>query len=311
MSDLLNLLDSKGRTAEDRAKAAAVAEKVNAEAKARWDDPAWRAEMAALLTQSILEGFTYETFYDDIISVERVGFDDRFIFEEETGLEVFKIAKGGHIEASALVSEQMEMPRDTLGFHVWEFEDKMRSGFAKSASALRSLAVRRLDASMHLQLRALVEAAITPMSPYYISGSGISQSALNQAIREVRDESETGQVTIYGRSGVVDQIMDFDGYSDEALEEIRKRGRLGVYRGAQVIQARNYKDQYGRSFAPANELFVIADDSTKFVLYGGLLSKDYVEDANWYWHYIGRQDFGGVVHRPERIRRMVDTSTES
>lgn len=308
MSELMNLIDSKGKNSEDRAKAREIAEAVNEEARRFWEDPNWRREAAAVLTQSIQEGFDYETFYDDIVGIDRIGFDDRVILEEETGLEVFFIAKGGHIEASTMVSEKMEIPRDTLGFHVYEFEDKMKSNFAKSASTLRNLAVRRLDATMHLQLRSLVEAGIDSGSPYYTSGAGINQAALNQAIREVRDESESGVVTIVGRSPVVDQITDFTGYADEALEEIRRRGRLGVYRGASVTSVRNYKDQNGVSFAPANELWVISDDSSYFALYGDMLSKEYVEQDNWYWHYIGRQDFGGVMHHPERVRRFVDTN---
>jgi hypothetical protein len=107
---------------------------------------------------------------------------------------------------------------------------------------------------------------------------------------------------------MVDQIMDFPGFADEALEEIRKRGRLGVYRGASVVQVMNWKDEQGTSFIPANEMYVVGDDAGLFAMYGGLKSKEYVEDDNWYWHYIGRQDFGGVLHRPERARRFVDTS---
>lgn len=308
MSILKTMIDNYGRSPEDRAKALELVEKVNAEAKANWHDPEWRREMAAVLTQSILEGFQFETFYDQIVDVERLGFNDRAILEEETGLEVFFIAKGGHIEASAMVSEALELPRDTLGFHVYEFEDKMEANFAKNAATLRNLAVRRLDAGVNQQIRALVEAAIDGASPYYISGAGLSQSALNQAIREVRDESESGVVSIIGRSPMVDQITDFPGFADEALEEIRLRGRLGVYHGASVTAARNFKDENGDSYIPANELFVIAQDAGMFAMYGGLKSKEYVEQDNWYWHYIGRQDFGGVVHRPERIRRMVDTA---
>lgn len=308
MSNFKNLIDNYGRSKEDRAKALELIDKVNEEAKANWEDPAWRRQMAAVLTQSILEGFTFETFYDQIVRTERVGFDDRVFLEEETGLEVFYTAKGGHIEASTMVSEVLTLPRDTLGFHVYEFEDKMASGFAKTAAQLRSLAVRRLDAGVHKELRLLVEAAIDSGSPYYISGAGVSEAALKQAIREVRDESETGVVTVMGRSAMVDQITDFTGYADEALEEIRKRGRLGVYRGASIVSIRNWKDQNGVSFAPANEMYVVADDSSMMALYGGIKTKEYVEDDNWYWHYIGRQDFGGVVHRPERIRRIVDTA---
>lgn len=308
METLKNLIDNYGRSSEDRAKAQGLIEKVNADAKANWHDPAWRRAMAAVLTQSILEGFQFETFYDQIIDVERMGFDDRAILEEETGLEVFFIAKGGHIEASSLVSEVLELPRDTLGFHVYEFEDKMEANFAKNAASLRNLAVRRLDAGVNQQIRALVEAAIDSSSPYYISGAGLSQSALNQAIREVRDETESGNVTIMGRSPMVDQIADFPGFADEALEEIRARGRLGVYHGTSIIAAKNFKDEVGDSYIPANELFVIASDAGMFAMYGGLKSKEYVEQDNWYWHYVGRQDFGGVVHRPERIRRVVDTN---
>lgn len=308
MSIFKNLIDNYGRSPEDREKAAKLIEAVNQEAKENWEDPEWRREMAAVLTQSILEGFRYESFYDQIIDVERVGFDDRVIIEEETGLEVFFIAKGGHIEASSMVSEVLEMPRDTLGFHVYEFEDKMQANFAKSAATLRSLAVQRLDAEVNQQIRALVEASIDSGSPYYITGAGLSQTALNQAIREVRDESNGGAITIYGRAPMVDQIADFPGFADEALEEIRARGRLGVYHGASVVAATNFKDQNGVSYTPANELFVMSSDAGRFAMYGGLKSKEYVEQDNWYWHYLGRQDFGGVMIRPERVRRVVDTN---
>lgn len=305
---LKQFIDNHGRTSAERAKALELIEKVNAEARENWEDPDWRRAMAAVITRSILEGFTFETFYDQIITVERVGFDDRVILEEETGLTVFFIAKGGHIEASAMVSEAMELPRDTLGFHVFEFEDKMQSNFAKSAAQLRNLAVRRLDWGVNKQVKALIEAAIPSGNEYYVSGASLGATALNTAIRQVRDESESGVITLYGRSTMVDQIADFTGFADEALEEIRARGRLGVYRGASVVQVRNWKDENGVSFIPANELYVVSQDAGTFAMYGGLKAKEYVEQDNWYWHYIGRQDFGGALPHSERVRRFVDTS---
>lgn len=304
---LKELLDNKGRTAEERAAYRELVEEVNALAKENWGDPEFQRESARLLTESILEGFELQSFFDEIVNVERVGFDDRVYIEEMTGLKVFYIAKGGHIEASALVSETLTLPRDTLGFHVYEFADKLRSGYAEAMGRLRNLAVRRLDWGSTNALKNLVQASIPNGSPYYISGAGVSQAALNQAIREVADESESGVVTIYGRSTMVDQIADFSGFADEALEEVRARGRLGRYRGASIIQARNWKDEDGGSFLPANELWVVGDNAGRFAFYGGLLSKDW-EDTEWYWHYIGRQDFGGIVHHPERVRRVVDTS---
>lgn len=304
---LKKLLDNKGRTPEERAEYRKLVDQVNELARANWDEPEFQRESARLLTESILEGFELESFFDEIVNVERVGFDDRVFINEMTGLKVFYIAKGGHIEASSLVSETLTLPRDTLGFHVYEFADKLRSGYAENMARLRNLAVRRLDWGTTNALKNLLQAAIPNGSPYYISGAGVSQAALNQAIREVADESESGAVTIYGRSTMVDQIADFPGFSDEAQEEIRARGRLGRYRGATIVQARNWKDEDGASHLPANEMWVVGDSAGRFAFYGGLLSKDW-EDTEWYWHYQGRQDFGGIVHRPERVRRIVDTS---
>lgn len=308
MSSFRDLLNNKGRTPEEIAKYEELIKAVNEDAQKNWEDPAWRREMARVLTISILEGFRFETFYDRVVDVERVGFDDKVQIREETGLKVFFIAKGGHIEASALVSEIFELPRDTLGFHVYEFEDKMQAGFAKTAAELRNLAVQRLDWGVANQIKALVEATIDVSSPYYESGAGLSQATLNTAITEVRDESMTGSVTLYGRATMVEQISDFTGYADEAREEIRRRGLIGVYKGANVVVAKNWKDEDGASYIPANELYVISNDAGKFGIYGGLKTKEYVELDNWYWHYLGRQDFGGAFHRPERIRRIVDTS---
>ena len=58
-ADFKKLIDNYGRTSEQRAAATELIDKVNAEAKANWEDPAWRRQMAAVLTQSILEGFTF------------------------------------------------------------------------------------------------------------------------------------------------------------------------------------------------------------------------------------------------------------
>lgn len=308
MNLLKTLIANDGSTAEQREAARTLIQEINADAKANWTDPLWRRQMAGVLTESILEGFELETFYDQLIEVERVGFEDRVILEEETGLKVFFTAKGGHIEASAMVSEVLEMPRDTMGFHVYEFEDALQANFAKNISTLRNLAVRRLDWGVALQVKALIEAAIGSGDPQYVTGAGLSQTALDTALREVQDEAGLGsQVTIAGRSTMVNQISGFTGFADEALEEIRQRGRLGRYRGANVIQLENFKDEDGNSYMPANEMYIMSQDCGKFVTYGGLLTKEYDELDNWYWHYVGRQDFGGIVYRPDRIRRFVDT----
>ena len=64
-----SLLDNKGRTAEEREAAKVAREEIDQIAKDNWQDPEWRREMAAVLTESILEGFELQSFFDQIVDL--------------------------------------------------------------------------------------------------------------------------------------------------------------------------------------------------------------------------------------------------
>ena len=148
-----------------------------------------------------------------------------------------------------------------------------------------------------------------------MTGSGLSLTALNTAIRGVRDEANDHNVTIVGRVTMTDQIIELltsnssnPGFIPETNERLLAGGVMGNYRGARVVTLTNYADDAKTPFFPANEMYVIGADAARFAFWGGLLSKEYIEEDNWYWHFLARRDFGGVVHRPSRLRRIVDTS---
>lgn len=311
-----HMIDSRGRSTEERDALKRKVEALNAEAAANWDNPTWRAEMAQQVTQEILFGFEHENLLSLMTSVENAPFEGRVFIKETRGLKAFWTARGGYIEASTLRSDVMELPRDMIGFHVYEFEDKLRTNFAETQATLIQLGTQRMDSEVNLRALRLFQAAIPPTSPYYIAGAGLSLTALNTAIREVADSTlNQGEIAIIGRRTMLDQITDeltqagsYAGFLPQTNEELLTRGVLGSYRGARIVALRNFKDDEDQAFFPANELFVVATDASKFAFWGGLLAKEYTEDDNWYWHYLARRDFGGAIYRPDRIRRVVDTS---
>lgn len=313
------MIDSFNVSDEDRAKIRAMKDEANRIASENWDDPAWRREMAAELTEEIYRGFDHENLLSLFAQVENVPFDGRVFVKEVRGLRAFWVSRGGYIEASDMRAEVMEIPRDTIGFHVYEFEDKLRSNFSETQQTLVRLAGQRMDAEVNLRCFSLFQAAVPASSDYYSTGAGLSLSTLNAALRRVRDESLDGTVSIVGRATMTDQIVDEvmgassngSGFLPETNEALLSRGVLGVYRGARIITLKNYDDDTRRPFFPANELWVVGRDASKFAFFGGLLSKEYVEDDNWYWHYLARRDFGGVVTRPERLHRIVDSSQDA
>lgn len=309
-------IDSHGRTAEERNALRADVDRLNADAQANWDNPVWRREMAQYITETILMGFDHENLLQSLTTVENAPFDGRVLVKETRGLRAYWTARGGYIEASTIRSDIMEIPRDMIGFHVYEFEDKLRTNFAESQATLIELGTQRLDAEVNLRVLRLFQAAIPSSSPYYITGASVSLAALNTALREVADATlDAGSVTIVGRRTMIDQIVDeltvnnnYSSFLPQTNEDLLKRGMLGSYRGANIVALTNFRDDENVPFFPGNEMFIVAQDASKFAFWGGLLSKEWTEQDNWYWHYMARRDFGGLVHRPDRIRRVVDTS---
>lgn len=307
------LIDSFGQANEQRAQLKAKCDALSLEARENWHDPEWRRLMAQAMTEAIFVGFQYENLLDLMSTVERVGEDGRIFMKETRGMRAFWTAKGGYIEASTLQTESMELVRDMIGFHVYEFEDKLRNSFAETQSTLIDLGGQRLEAEINLRVLRTFQAALPNTSPYYISGAGLSLTALDRALNEVFDESLEGNVTIVGRRSMTGQIVDqlttgnYAGYLPESNEEFLRRGVIGTYKGATIATLRNFRDDNDLAFFPKNELYVVGRDASKFGFWGGPLSKEWTDNL-WYWHYISRQDFGGGVFRPQRMRRIVDTS---
>jgi hypothetical protein len=306
--------DSFARTAEEKEEFRQIALALSAEAKQNWNDPTWQMLMGQAITDAVYVGFEHENLLDVLTTVERVGEDGRIFVKETKGLEAFWTARGGYIEISRLTSEVTELVRDTIGYHVYEFADKLRNSFGETAQTLIDLGAQRLDAEINLRVLRTFQAAIPSGSPYYISGAGLSLAALDNAINQVFDTTLEGEVVVVGRRTMTGQIVDklsqspnYPAFLPETNEDMLRRGVLGTYKGARIVTLKNFKDDMDQSFFPANEAFVVGRDASKFGFWGGMLSKEW-EDHNWYWHHLARQDFGGGVFRPDRLRRIVDTS---
>lgn len=284
---------------------------LNAEARDKWEDETWHREVAATLRSTLDYQFTFDNLFGTYFQVARVGEFEKVYVRERRGLKVFYTHRGGYIEESQLKTEDWELPRDTLGFHVSEFADKLRANFADTIESMVGLAEQRMEAEVNRRMFNLLQEAVPSSSPYYVNaaGTGLTKPVLDTALREVKDAIKpNGQgptpVTIIGRAAGVDQISDFTGYADEAAEEIRLRGRLGTYRAANIVQVINYTDENGLSYIPEDEVWVFGGTVGLFAMYGDLQTKTWEENTVDYRHYRGRKDIGGLIHHPEQARRI-------
>jgi hypothetical protein len=292
---------------------ASLVEKLNLEARDNWDNERWHRQVAADIANVLDYQFTFENMFSTYFQTENVAEFDRVILRERRGLKVFWTSRGGYIDESQINEEMWQLPRDTMGFHVSEHSDKLRANFATTMQDLVSLGEMRLEAEVNRRIFSLLGSAVPSTSPSYVATNGLTKPELDAAIRDVRDAIKPNglgpiPVTVIGRASMVDQISDFNlGFDPEATSEIRAKGRLGVYRGANVIQVINYTDEDGVSYIPANELWVFGGTVGKFAAYGGLQVKTWAENTVDYVHWRARKDVGGLVNHPEQARRIVDS----
>lgn len=300
-------LDSQeDRESYERAKAA-----LNEEAKENFASEEWHREQAATLAAMLDYQFTFNNLFGTYFLVRNAGQYEKVYLRERRGLKVFYTHRGGYIEESQLKTEDWEIPRDTLGFHVSEFEDNLESGYAETMEAMISLGMQRMEAEVNRRMFNLLQEAVPSSSPYYVdaTGTGLTAAVLNDALTAVEDAIKPNglgpvPVTIFGRAAAVNEISDFTGFADEALEEIRLRGRLGTYRAANIVKVVNYTDENGDSYIPDDEVWVFGGTVGTFVNYGGMKPRTWTENTADYRHYRVRKDIGGLVHHPEQARRI-------
>lgn len=303
-----------GRTPDEREELAELERLADLECKENWDDPAWRVQFLSDLAMATFEGFEHEQLLDKFSTVETVGEFEPITIEEITGLEVFWVSLGGQIDQSRLTERVWFMPHDYVGWHVEELEDKVRSGFSRSVRSLQNLGIQQMDAAINKRLFTTLKAAIPSVgagSEYYVPTAGLTKAVVDTAIRDVEDETLEGEVAIIGRATMIGQLLDEiegSGLYDQSSETILRTGRLaGTYRGATIIQLKNFKDSNERSFFPNDELWVVGRDASKSGFFGGMRAWEWVPPGTDYFNYQARRKAGFAVHHKERARRIVDT----
>lgn len=309
LKSYLSSVARKAPTAEQAAHAKAL----NQEAQDNWGDPRWHKEQAALIAQAVDFGLTNPEVFRGVLRFQNLGANDKLIYRERRGLKVYASAPGGYVDESTITTDSFEAPRSPMAWHVVASEDDFLADYATQLSELVDLAKKAEQAEVVRRQLVLLQAAVPSSSAYYVDATsgGLTATVLNAAIRGVADaERPNGgilptQVTIIGRAAGVDAISDFTGFTENMKDDINSTGWLGRYRGARVQRLLNFTDGEGTSFMPENEVWVVSDDAGDFATFGGPRVNTWTENELDKTHTKSRRDVGGLVARPQNVRRIV------
>lgn len=291
---------------------AAAKDALNAEAKENWGNPVWHREQAAVIAETLDYGFRFDNSFGAWFPTRFVGETDQIVVRERRGLKVFYTHRAGEIDESTLSTDVWELPKDTMGWHLSEFEDNVRNGYAETIEELVPLAREREDAEINRRIFTLIQEAIPPSSPYYVDAvaSGLTEAVLRDALNEVSDQPRPSNgnlvrsLAVVGRKSALAPILDFASYSDVTKDAIARTGRLGGYFGADIIELENYQDEDGLPYITDDEVYVVGGNLGLFGVFGGSRVKQWAEDKVDYHHFKSRRDVGGAVYRPQFARRI-------
>lgn len=315
LSDLLQAhgsFQTRELAAAERDSKAEALSNLNELAAANWGDPAWHREQAAIIIEALDWGLKSDNVFGTYMPIRTLGKTEQLIIKERRGLKAFWTHRAGEIDESQIRTDTFEVPRDTIGWHVREFEDNVQANYAETIAELIPLGRLREETEINRRIFELVNEAVPEGSEYYedASASALAPAIVNAALAAVRDVPQPSNVslrreaTIVGRASAIDRIFDFPGYAEVAQEELRKTGRLGRYRGANIVALENWQDDDGDPFVPEDELYVFGGNVGTFAYFGAPTLKMWTENKVPYTHFQTRRDVGGSVYHPEALRRI-------
>lgn len=127
---------------------------------------------------------------------------DKILLKSVSGVRSFWVRRGGYIDGSAAKDEVIELPRDTVGFHIYEFEER-RFAWSRMIEAM----AKSMRDEVVLRVCKLVQAAVPASDVPHVSQMWMARQSYPQG------------TVVFGSAAVIAQSWAEPGI-DIALERI-------------------------------------------------------------------------------------------
>ncbi len=223
---------------------------------------------------------------------------------KKKGIKAYWIAPNSYTPKSRNYQETLTMEFETISARPETYLDEIKAGRIQGfAELLRDTrdAVRDGISGKVFTLLGQFYNAIQNSNMFTVDTGSLSEASLKNAIDTVFYKTGKRPVVI-GDMMLTNQIMEFNGFTEEAKEEIRKTGKLGAYRGATILGLPEVKDEAtGKVFVPQNRLYVVSSKIGYGGTYGGTKSGQESSIDDWSWNARMDKSWGMTVTDPEGL----------
>ena len=221
---------------------------------------------------------------------------------KKKGIKAYWIAPNSSTPKSRNYQETLTMEFDTLSARPECFLDELKTGriqgFAELLGDTRDAIQNAIVGKVFTILGQVYHVAMQPDMYETVTGD-LTADVLTSAINTVFYKTGVHPAVI-GDWMLVQQITGFTGYTESALEEIRKTGMLGVYRGAAIMGLPEIKEEStGKNLMPKNRLYVVSRKIGYAGTYGDTKSGQETSIEDWSWNARLDKSWGMTVTDPE------------
>lgn len=274
-----------------------------------WNDPQARRAVALTILEYVQEDVMREDMEALLVDVYNFNIGESPQWNTVKGLKAYVHEPGSYAPRSTVTQTVLTISTEQVSVHP-EFElNQLRAGRYGSIADIRRMAVEELLGRKYSIIWSTILGSIAAGSANYGTfSSGASAAtklaALDAAIDYVEDNSPGGVKAIIGRYTSLGWLTTTSLWSEDTKRQIETTGQMGGYRGIPVVKLHQYTDGYGNRWITENEILVVGTGSTKLGRNQGLEVMDDINIDDKYWHLRMDEQYGVVVHYPDRNYRL-------
>lgn len=230
---------------------------------------------------------------------------------ETKGGKVYNRAYGGYMRISELRKEKFTLVTKPAAVHISLPVEALKTGRYSAADVVFAATQAIVLYKNRLAFDTFVAAYTTGSTGFVTNANSvaITDVVLKSAIDSLADY-DVDSMTVLGRYSVLTPISDFTGYADVALEEIRKKGFLGRWRGADILRLKYMVDEvYGGVPFDTSSVFVVSNEKSyaRYVEAKPIERQSWIEPKDKTIHWTFDFEDGAAIWKLKYAHRIYNT----
>ena len=281
--------------------------------------------IAEMIVEYVQPNHITTDFVGMLLNTRSLNPGDSLVKKLRKGITVHSLVPGTiHLASEVTVSDRVHYILDgsdvKVIFNEWELEN----GEIGTVESIRAeMAAKLKDHFQNKMFTALstVWSSVNTADNYISAGGAITSTILEDAIDQI-NQTTSGVKAVVGTRAAMTPISKFAGfYTDpggsnyvglpDALEELRQRGKLGKYYGADLVmidQVYDNPEDYN-TLLPTDKILIIGENVGEFITFGEAKTKQWTDmrptPPNWFlelyqqyglliWNAMGIYVVGGI-----------------